>query len=155
MMSQFNAPRKRIVVGQISDAGNTNPKYRDVYRAARDVADQVIFVGDNAHRSKATAEEIALGRFVEKRSVREAAEFLKDTAIPGEIILVKSAQNLHLERIFLCFPHTVRCWEQECKRKAHCVSCGKFGVPFSEHRKRARAKRSRGSRISPQTAKQF
>jgi len=44
--------------------GNTNPKYRDIYRAARLVADQVIFVGDNAHRSKATAEEIAAGRFV-------------------------------------------------------------------------------------------
>jgi UDP-N-acetylmuramoyl-tripeptide--D-alanyl-D-alanine ligase len=147
MMSQFNAPRKRIVVGQISDAGNTNPKYRDVYRAARDVADQVIFVGDNAHRSKATAEEIALGRFVEKRSVKEAAEFLKDTAIPGEVILVKSAQNLHLERVFLGFTNGVRCWEQECKKKAPCVACGKFGVPFEEHRKHARAKH-RSSQMS-------
>jgi UDP-N-acetylmuramoyl-tripeptide--D-alanyl-D-alanine ligase len=145
MMAQFSAPRKRIVVGQISDAGNTNPKYRDVYRASRLVADQVIFVGDNAHRSKATAEEISVGRFVQKRSVKEAANFIKETAIPGEIILVKSAQNLHLERLFLSFPHAVRCWEQECGKKCPCVSCGKYRLPFEEHKKIKRGSRKRTS----------
>jgi UDP-N-acetylmuramoyl-tripeptide--D-alanyl-D-alanine ligase len=134
MMAHFSAPRKRIVVGHISDSGNTNPKYRDVYRAARLVADQVIFVGDNAHRSKATAEEISEGRFVERRSVKEAAEFIKETAIPGEIVLVKSAQNLHLERLFLGFPCAVQCWEQKCGHKNHCIECAKYELPFEKHR---------------------
>jgi len=143
MIAQFKAPRKRIVVGQISDAGNTNPKYRDVYRACRLVADQVIFVGDNAHRSKATAEDISLGRFVEKRSVKEAAAFVKETAIPGEIILVKSAQNLHLERIFLDFPHSMHCWEQDCGRHGPCVRCSRFLVPLRRHDRARRAGRQR------------
>jgi UDP-N-acetylmuramoyl-tripeptide--D-alanyl-D-alanine ligase len=141
MMTQFSAPRKRIVVGQISDAGNTNPKYRDVYRASRIVADQVIFVGENAHRSKASADDIAAGRFVETRSVKEAAAFIKETTVPGEIILVKSAQNLHLERLFLDFPHMVRCWKQECGRKNHCVSCGRYWLPFGKHRRMKQAAR--------------
>ena len=81
------------------------------------VADQVIFVGNNVHRSGASAEEIAAGHFVAKRSVEEAAAFIKDTAIPGEIILLKSAKNLHIERILLNFEHEVRCWEQSCGRK--------------------------------------
>jgi len=133
MMGQFSAPRKRIVVGQISDAGNTNPKYRDVYRASRAVAEQVIFVGDNAHRSKATAEEISTGRFVEKRSVQEAAAFLKETATPGEIILLKSAPNLHLERLLLNFQSVVRCWEQDCKKLEQCDACALYTAPFAEH----------------------
>lgn len=133
MMAQFSAPRKRIVLGQISDAGNTNPKYRDIYRASREIADQVIYVGDNAHRSKATAEEIAAGRFVERRNVHEAATFLKETAVPGEIILLKSAPNLHLERLLLNFLSPVRCWEQHCGKKFQCVECGLFELPFQDH----------------------
>lgn len=151
MMAQFKAPRKRIVVGQISDAGNTNPKYRDIYRASRCVADQVIFVGDNAHRSKATAEEISLRRFVEKRTIKDAAGYIKDTAIPGEIILVKSAQNLHLERIFLNVPDVVRCWIQECGKKSSCVGCRKFHMPYEKHgtAKRRRGRNRQGYRNPP------
>lgn len=127
MMAEFSAPRKRIVIGQISDASNTNPKYRDVYRASRRVADQVIFVGDNAHRSKATEEEVAAGRFVEKRTVREAAAFIAETAIPGEIILLKSAPNLHVERILLSFEDQIACWEVACGRRIQCVECKRLG----------------------------
>ena len=127
MMGEFTAPRKRIVIGQISDAGNTNPKYRDVYRASRLVADQVIFVGDNAHRSKATAEEVAAGRFVEKRTLHEAAAFIKQTAVPGEIILLKSAPNLHLERILLNFEDDVACWDMACGRRFQCIICNRLG----------------------------
>ena len=135
MMAEFDAPRKRIVIGQISDAGNTNPKYRDVYRACRSVADQVIFVGDNAHRSKATPEEIEAGRFVEKRNVKEAAEFVKDTAVPGEIILLKSSSYLHLERIFLDYEGEVRCWEQSCGKVKDCLRCGSYAIPFERGKK--------------------
>jgi UDP-N-acetylmuramoyl-tripeptide--D-alanyl-D-alanine ligase len=144
MMAEFNAPRKRIVIGQISDASNTNPKYRDVYRASRSVADQVIFVGDNAHRSKATPEEIEAGRFVEKRVVKEAVEFVKDTAIPGEIILLKSSSCLHLERIFIDFECRVRCWEQNCGRVKDCLRCGSYAIPFKRrNEQKGRAKRGR------------
>lgn len=129
MMAKFSAARKRIVIGQISDAGNTNPKYRDVYRAARQVADQVIFVGDNAHRSKATPADIASERFVEKRTVQEAAEFVRRTAIADEIILLKSAPNIHLERILLGFDRDIRCWEHACGKRRQCLGCDRLGVP--------------------------
>jgi UDP-N-acetylmuramoyl-tripeptide--D-alanyl-D-alanine ligase len=133
MMAEFSAPRRRIVIGQISDyPSNSNKTYRDVYRASRLVADQVIFVGEHSHRSKATAEDIATGRFVEKRSVVDAAAFVKDTAIPGEIILLKSGKLLHLERILLGFEHEVRCWEQRCGRPTNCLLCGSYAIPFAQ-----------------------
>ena len=147
MMAEFIAPRRRIVIGKISDfAGSPSPKYRDVYRASRLVADQVIFVGDDAHRSKATAEDIAEGRFVEKRSVEEAAEFLKETAIPGEIILLKSAARLHLERILINFESQVRCWEQRCGKGYDCLRCGSYAIPFEQQRQMERQRRLEASR---------
>lgn len=133
MLANFSAPRRRIVIGHIADyAGGPRSKYRDVYRASRLVADQVIFVGDNSHRSMATAEDIAAGRFVEKRSVEEAAIFVRDTAIPGEIILLKSSRSLHLERILLSFEDEVRCWEPGCGRKLSCVRCGSYAIPWPQ-----------------------
>ncbi len=134
MIGEFSAPRRRIVVGSISDyAGNPRPKYRDVYRAARLVADQVIFVGETAHRVKAAEDEIAAQRFVAIRTVEAAAAFIKSTAMPGEIILLKGSQNLHLERILLNFDHQVRCWEDMCGVGYGCQRCALYRIPFAEH----------------------
>jgi UDP-N-acetylmuramoyl-tripeptide--D-alanyl-D-alanine ligase len=143
MMAEFDAPRRRIIVGQISDyPGNPWPKYRDVYRACRRVADQVLFVGENAHRSKAPPEDISTGRFVEKRSVEEAADFVKRTAIAGETILLKSSQRLHLERILLNFAQQARCWEQNCGRSESCGKCGFVDVPFSDQKEIRKARQA-------------
>jgi UDP-N-acetylmuramoyl-tripeptide--D-alanyl-D-alanine ligase len=103
MLAKFSAPRKRIVIGHISDSSASDRTYRNVYRAARSVADQVIFIGEHSHRAKATTEDIADGRFLRFEHVRDVAEFLKESAIPGEIILLKSSANLHLERLMLVF----------------------------------------------------
>ena len=146
MMTEFSAPRRRIVIGPISDyAGSRKPKYRDVYRACRQVADQVIFVGDHSHRSKATPEDIAAGRFVEKRSVEEAAAFIKATAIPGEIIMLKSSRNIHLERIMLAVGQQVRCWEQNCGLDVDCLRCGSYAISFAEQRDKEKINKVRQS----------
>ena len=139
MLKGFRAPRKRIVVGHISDAAGSDHIYPKVYRAARIVADQVIYIGQHSHRSKATAEDIAGGRFVRFEGVEAAAKFLKETAMPGELILLKGAGNLHLERLMLTFFTSIRCWEDACGRKGHCpptggTGCGLYGVPFEQHK---------------------
>ena len=138
-LSGFQAPRKRIFVGHISDASGSDQVYARVYRAARAAADQVIYIGQHSHRSKATSEDIAEGRFVRFEGVEAAARFLKETAIPGELILLKGAGNLHLERLMLTFFTSVRCWKDVCGRKGHCPptcgsGCGLYGVPFEQHK---------------------
>jgi UDP-N-acetylmuramoyl-tripeptide--D-alanyl-D-alanine ligase len=130
MMAHFEAPRKRIVIGQISDANSTEARYRQLYKACRAVADQVVFVGENAHRSKASAEDIATGGFVAQPEIQQAARFLKETAIPGEIILLKSSPRYHLERLLLSFQTTVRCWPARCRKRIQCVECGLYETPF-------------------------
>jgi UDP-N-acetylmuramoyl-tripeptide--D-alanyl-D-alanine ligase len=138
MLASFAAPRKRIVIGSISDTtgGSDGQRFQRVYRAACALADQVIFIGEHAHRAK--AEDLAAERLVVKRSVQEAAAFLKKTSIPNEIILLKSSAGMHLERVMLAAVDTVRCWEDKCGRD-YCVQlngagCGMYAFPFEQHK---------------------
>jgi UDP-N-acetylmuramoyl-tripeptide--D-alanyl-D-alanine ligase len=139
MLAKFSAPRKRIVIGQISDASGSDRIYRNVYQAARSIADQVIFIGEHSHRSKATAEDVANGRFVRFESVQDVAAFLKESAIPNEIILLKSSMKLHLERLMLNFFASVRCWKGVCGKTQTCVptcgeGCNLYELPFEQHK---------------------
>lgn len=138
LVSGTSAPRKRVVIGQISDQADSNCTYRKAYAAARLVADQVIFVGEHSHRSRATAEDVAAGRFVRFENVHQAAAFLKESAIAGEIILLKSSPKLHLERLMLNFFGPVHCWKDICGKNTTCVKlydggCGLYEIPFDRH----------------------
>jgi UDP-N-acetylmuramoyl-tripeptide--D-alanyl-D-alanine ligase len=129
------------VIGHISDyRGDPVPKYRGAYQASRAVADQVIMVGDHAHEHRASEEDRKSGRVVEARTARDVFEYLRDTAMPGELILLKSSKNLHLERAALAFSHDVRCWVDNCGLDCTCMQCGLFGFPREQH-KRIRGRR--------------
>ena len=100
VVATATSPRKRIVLGHMSDFAGSDQKYRNAYRWAREVADQVIFVGQHAHRSKATQEDRDSGRFVAFSTPEEVCEHIRQTAIPGEVILLKGSVDLHLDPDF-------------------------------------------------------
>ncbi|PTE11316.1 Mur ligase [Mesorhizobium helmanticense] len=141
MMAKATAKPKRIVLGQISDYAGSTRKYHYAYKTAREIADQVIYVGDNAHRSGAGQEDRDSGRFQELRTPREVSEHIKKTAVAGELILLKSSARLHLERIALAWTHDVKCWVPVCGKREGCDTCGLFEVPFEEHRDHVRQRR--------------
>jgi len=99
----------------------------------REIADEVIYTGDNAHRSRASQADHDSGRFIELRSAKEVSDQIKQTAVPGELILLKSSSNLHLERIALAWTHDVKCWIPVCGKSESCQMCGLYEVPFEEH----------------------
>ncbi|MBZ9817752.1 Mur ligase family protein [Mesorhizobium sp. CA7] len=134
MMAKAKAVRKRIVVGQISDYTGSSRKYGAAYGIARDLADEVIYTGDNAHRSRASQADRDSGRLIELRTPKEVSDHIKQTAVPGELILLKSSGNLHLERVALAWTHDVRCWIPACGKKEGCSTCGLYEVPFEEHK---------------------
>ena len=134
VIENAKAQQKRIVLGQISDyAGDPRPKYRDMYRAARAITDQVIFVGNNSHRSRASEEDRESGRFVESKSIRDVSDHIRNTASKGEVILLKSSQNLHLERVALAWKYDVKCWVDKCGLPIDCIKCGLYEHPFETH----------------------
>lgn len=144
VLQRSAAVRKRFVLGNISDyPGNPLRKYRDTYRAALAIADQVIMVGPHSHRSRATKAEIDDGKLVVFANVEDASKYIRGTAIDNELILVKSSANLHLERLLIDFESVVQCWPNECGIEGRCWRCGLFARPFHEHN--GKAKKTRAS----------
>ncbi len=128
------ATRRRIVLGQLSDTyGSSKAAYRKAYRQARDCADEIIFVGEHAHRHNAPKEDVDSGRVVSFKEVREAADYLRRTAMPGEFVLLKSNSKLHLERACIAQTKVVQCWGQSCKLKIDCTKCGLYGFAYETH----------------------
>jgi UDP-N-acetylmuramoyl-tripeptide--D-alanyl-D-alanine ligase len=129
VLEGVSAPRRRIVLGHMSDFSGSDQKYRDAYRLARSVADQVIFVGNHSHRAKASQADREGTHFLEFKDVRTAARFIRETAVPGELILLKGSVDLHLERIALAFESDVACWISACGKPEGCRQCGRWQVP--------------------------
>jgi len=146
MMAKATVARKRIVLGQISDYAGSTRKYHYAYKAAREIADQIIYVGDNAHRSRASQADRDGGRFVELRTPREVSDHIKRTAVPNELVLVKSSSNLHLERVALAWVYDVKCWIPVCGKREGCEACGLYEVPFEDHREHVRRPAARADR---------
>ncbi|CDX43140.1 Mur ligase middle domain protein [Mesorhizobium sp. SOD10] len=142
IVAKSTAGRKRIVLGQLSDFAGSNAKYARAYSSAREIADQVIYVGEHAHRSKASQADRGSGRFVELRTPRDVSDHLRRTAMPGELILLKSSSSLHLERLALAWTHDVKCWIPACGKKEGCQDCGLFEVPFEEHQEFVKKRRN-------------
>ncbi len=143
-VKKARAPAKRIVIGHISDyAGNPRKHYRDAYLLARDAADAVVFVGENVHRVGASDADRAEGVFAGFATPREAADHIRATAQPGELIFIKGSRNLHLERIALAWTNDVRCWEVRCGLSLDCIRCGMLAVPREDQGALRRAARRR------------
>ncbi len=145
-LKTITAPKKRFVMGQISDySGNATKKYKDTYAAAAQIADEVCFVGPWTHKARAPAADVESGKFRAFSSVQDLSSHLKETAVEGEVIVVKSARNLHLERLLLDRVDDVRCWATECGVKISCNACGLYRKAYHEHNGR----NSKRGRIAP------
>lgn len=144
VLRDVSAPRRRVVLGVISDdPGKRRTIYRDAVRDALAVSDEVITVSDFGGRSWASDEDSATGRYRHFTTPRQAAEYIAETALPDEVILLKGSINLHLERILLQFRSTVRCWETDCGLTESCLSCGLYEHDHAEHRGLRKAIRRR------------
>jgi len=128
------APKKRVIMGQISDySGNATKKYKDTYAAASKVADEVCFIGPWAHKARPPAADVESGKFRSFSSLKDLSVHLKETAVEGEVVVVKSARNLHLERLLLDRIDEVHCWAAECGVKLSCADCGLYRRAYHEH----------------------
>ncbi len=141
-LKDIDAPRRRIVLGSISDyKGDRKRAYRQAVEAAFEVADEVILIAESPLRANIAREATAEGRYHWFSTTREAADHVARTAIKGEVILLKGSANFHLDRILLNLTTEVRCWENTCKRGESCFKCGLFAHEFETHSRIRRRQR--------------
>ena len=130
-LQEAEAARKIVVIGTISDyRGAVGRKYRAVARQALAVADQVCFVGHNAHlvrRERKGPRGHALEVF---ETVKEAADALNPRLRPGDLVLLKGSNRAdHLVRILLARTGGIACWQRSCGRQVSCDICRLRSVP--------------------------
>ena len=138
-LSACRATRRRIILSRIHDPRHaTEQNHREILCTATTVADQVILVGDHPYRRKFPQDDIRFERILEFDDLENLSAFIKITAIPGEVILIKAARSLHLERIALDWESNVTCWDLVCGRTDGCAACATLRAPGAP-RKRSEA----------------
>lgn len=120
------APRRTIVLGTVSDKSKKgiHTHYRPAYKLARELADRVIFFGEKASHARPEDEDLMTGRAKFVSDIVELRDFIRETMIPGEVILLKgSAYTDHLERLAIDYEKKVACWSTSCRMKKECFRC--------------------------------
>ncbi|MEO6824765.1 MAG: UDP-N-acetylmuramoyl-tripeptide--D-alanyl-D-alanine ligase [Nitrosospira sp.] len=120
------APRRTIVLGTVSDKSKKGiyTHYKPAYQLARELADRVIFFGEKASHARPEDEDLMTGRVRFVSDIVALRDFIRETMIPGEVILLKGSANIdHLERIAIDYEKKVDCWSNSCRMKKECFKC--------------------------------
>jgi UDP-N-acetylmuramoyl-tripeptide--D-alanyl-D-alanine ligase len=129
LLRDVTAPRKTVVFGSFSDTpGADSRKYRAMARLGLEVADRVIFVGKKAEAVKKMLSDDVRGRLFASDSVRQASRLLGEDVVAGELVLVKSNIQEHLERLMYGQSAECSCWKETCPKKFGCEECAASGV---------------------------
>jgi UDP-N-acetylmuramoyl-tripeptide--D-alanyl-D-alanine ligase len=125
ILRDARATRRLVVMGTLSDyAGSSRRAFRSALRAAAQVADEIILVGDRADRATTLAADIAPTRMFGFATVKAAAAHLAADLRAGDLVLLKgSNQADHLARIPLSLQREVGCWLTRCGRQEFCDDC--------------------------------
>ncbi len=122
--------RITAVLGSFSDVpGRDRKKYRHVAKYALNIAHRVIFIGPKARYVRDLVAPENEGRLFAFESIEDGSRLLVGTAVPNELILIKSARIDHLERLIYTYEQPIRCWITDCRLKdLDCRYCPKSGI---------------------------
>lgn len=125
-LQSAKASRKFLVIGEVSEIGNTKKAdaYRKIAIRAQEVADVTVFVGPwafsvlNARKIGKPEALQAFGR------VRDAAAFINSSTREGDLVFLKgNVRQDHFLRIILDRTDAIACWRDNCQRNIFCDGC--------------------------------
>jgi UDP-N-acetylmuramyl pentapeptide synthase len=125
VLRHAQARRKIAVIGTISDySGDSTRRYKKAARLALEVAEQVYFVGRQAHILTKWNRSHGDGRVMLFEKVFELDRHLHEKLEPGDLVLLKgSGTSDHLGRLALSWSGGIECWLPSCRRQHHCDVC--------------------------------
>jgi UDP-N-acetylmuramyl pentapeptide synthase len=128
-LGEAQAPRKRLVLGGVTNARGARARvYRQLIRQGLEVADEVIVAGAEARYAVGLADAGLPVRAC--LTVREAADYLRETARDGDLVVLKGDnEKQHGARMALAQIGEVRCWREQCGRRVACDACSLLRIP--------------------------
>jgi UDP-N-acetylmuramoyl-tripeptide--D-alanyl-D-alanine ligase len=95
-----------------------------VARQALESAEQVIFVGPNAHSALRVRSHPTDDRLMAFNTLYALNLFLRDYLTVGDLVLLKgSGAADHLQRLVLARGNAIACWQEKCGRFIFCTQC--------------------------------
>ena len=145
LLDAIDAPRKTIVIGQISDyQGDATRMYRAVCQAASEHADRIILLTSKGKRIRVGIDTRPDTEFHLVDDWNALNERIAADCIPNEVILLKSSRNFHFERVLLNDIQSVDCRRAVCRATHQCDRCENLYDPECRVRvKLARVQRPR------------
>ena len=61
-------------------------------------------------------------------SVREVARYLGEDVLKEEVVLIKSSNRNHLERLIYGQSESLTCWKEPCVKQMDCAMCEESGL---------------------------
>jgi len=122
-VSQAIAPRKILVLGQISDRSGSTQKYMRVVREAADAADMVILIGDQWNISSVRSFVRTDSRCFLFEHIQEADALLHTTLEADDLVVLKGNSGIPLSRLMLSWERPVSCWKTKCRFRQFCDYC--------------------------------
>jgi UDP-N-acetylmuramoyl-tripeptide--D-alanyl-D-alanine ligase len=130
-----NAPRVTVVFGTFSDTpGADSDKYRQIAREALKIVDRVLFVGPKAGYVRKRITPELEGRLFVMDSAQAAIRYLNEDVIKDELVLIKSGNRDHLERLIYGQSAVLNCWKQYCPKMISCHQCEESGLTCGDGR---------------------
>ena len=150
LLDRISAPRKTIVIGQISDYGSRKKRmYRRACREASEHADRVILFSGEGISVRPGVDTRPETKLHQVEDAKALAELIAADGIPGEVILLKSAGRLHLERVLLDDVKPVACWRSTCPAVHPCERCENLYDPECRAREKPPRPRKFGVPLAP------
>jgi UDP-N-acetylmuramoyl-tripeptide--D-alanyl-D-alanine ligase len=129
LLKDVNAPRRTVVFGSFSDtAGSDSDKYRGMAKQALEIAERVIFIGKKATHIRKMLTPETRGRLYMMESLQDAARLLAEDVVTDELVLIKSSNLEHAERLFFSQDNTLQCWKPVCPLNFSCEQCTESGL---------------------------
>jgi UDP-N-acetylmuramoyl-tripeptide--D-alanyl-D-alanine ligase len=125
-LAEARSGRKVVVFGRIGDfEGDPRETYAALAARALEIADEVIFTGPESTYAPAPN-----GRPLRVlATVKETSDYLRKTARPGDLVLLRGSRRSHLDRIILSRSREVACWLATCGRRRFCDGCQLLDFP--------------------------
>ena len=130
VLAELPATRRIVLLGAVTEpSGEQGPMYRHLGNRVGSIASRAIFICGKRNAScsaGATAAGMPRSAIVKaNRDIFKVCEELQGDLGPGDVLLIKGGQSLHLDRItFLLEGRTVRCRLKTCTTKvASCYHC--------------------------------
>jgi UDP-N-acetylmuramoyl-tripeptide--D-alanyl-D-alanine ligase len=137
VMRTAHAKRKVLVFSDLTDSRDkTKKRLRDMGRAAAELADIAVFVGEHAHHGVrgATVAGMDPANCHDVIKLERAAELLSKQLGPGDLVFVKGRSTDHLSRLVFAQFGPIGCWTTSCRRRPVCDVCDQLRPGFDLQR---------------------